>query len=81
MSRRPLLDPSMNLGCYQNGRGVYEVEEEMLALFCNLRGPLWKRVFQPAQWRLWALRFTYWPTTPEKVMANRTAYAKQMNEL
>lgn len=76
---RPIPDPAMNFGSFDNGRGVYEVEEEMLSLFCNLPGPFWRRLFSRAQWRLWILRFTYWPTTPENVLANREAYAKQVN--
>lgn len=80
MRKRPPLNPEMNPCCFSNGRGVYEVEEEMLSLFCNLRGPFWKRVFSRAQWRLWLLRFTYWPTTPERVLENRTAYARQIQE-
>lgn len=76
-NKRPLLDPAMNPNCFSNGRGVYEVEEEMLALFCNLRGSTWKRMLRRDQWRLWLLRFTYWPTRPEDVLENRTTYAKQ----
>lgn len=77
--RRPLIpDPAMNPCCFSNGRDVYEVEEEILALFCNLRGPWWMRVLTRSQWRLWLLRFTYWPTTPERVLENRAAYAKQI---
>lgn len=75
----PRPHPSMNPGGFSNGRGVYEVEEEMLALHSQLVLG-WRRVFQGAFWKLKYMNQSYWPTTVDRVLADRRAYLQSREE-
>lgn len=70
----PRPHPRMNPGSFMNGRGVYEVEEEILTLHSQLSDHRWKRLFQWQRWRLWAMWHKYWPMSVKSVLANRRAY-------
>jgi hypothetical protein len=81
MRRRfpPRPHPSMNPSCYLGtGRGVYEVEGEMLSLGRDLVGSGWRKFLTRAFWRLWALEFKYWPTTFARVKSDRDKYYAQV---
>lgn len=75
----PQPHPSMNPGCYMNGRGVYEVEEEMLALFSQLSNRRLRRLFQRQQWRLWFMWHKYYPTNVKSILAERREYLESLN--
>lgn len=76
---RPPSHPAMNLGCYLNsGRGVYEVEEEILALGRDLYGLDWRKVFHRSFWCLRWLEFQFWPTTLQSVRRDRARYYAQL---
>jgi len=60
------------------GRGVYEVEEEMLELDRRLSTSWWRRLFQRERWRLWRLEFTYAPTTVKYVKQQRREYEESL---
>jgi len=74
----PPLDPAMNPGGYMNGRGVYEVEEEMLALYVNLDARWYIRIWTRSFWRLKALEFSYWPTSAQSVLSDRQRHAREL---
>lgn len=71
----PPIDPAMNPGCFfPGGRGVYEVEEELLALHAQLSPKRWRRIFQWQRWKLWFMWHQYWPTTVKSVLIDRQEY-------
>lgn len=76
---RPRPHPSMNPGGFMNGRGVYEVEEDMLALYSQLSEQRWKRLFQWQRWRLWFMWHQYYPMSVKSVLAKRREYLRSLD--
>lgn len=76
----PPLDPAMNPGSFGSGRGVFEIEEEMVKLYCNLPTGLLRRLLSRNQWRLWHLHQKYWPTNARDAIAARDRYSQYLRE-
>jgi hypothetical protein len=74
----PRPHPSMNMGGFMNGRGVYEVEEELLALYAQLSQRKWKRIFQWQRWKLWLRWHQYYPMSVKTILADRRAYLESL---
>lgn len=70
--------PSMNMSGFMNGRGVYEVEEEMLALHSQLSEQQWRRFFQWQRWKLWYMWHSYYPMSVKSILADRREYLESI---
>lgn len=78
--RPPIPAPELNFGSFSNGRGVYEVEEEMLRLDRVLARRFWLwQIFSIEWWEIRALSLHY-SISLRQIKRDRFEYETQFDD-